>query len=138
MKHKIPWKNGHLVLDYTSDYLKVVAANISFEIRPRSVIVYGYKSYREAENKKKYIYIYFIEELKPFTGVEKQVLKTIMDYYEIRYVKTYYDEYYTIILPGTFLADYITFTSEELLLVFSSKRKTFYEELENMLTIYVV
>ncbi len=139
MRRKIPWKNGYLIVDYTSEYLKIISPETSFEVRPRTVIVNGYKHYREASNKKKYIYVYFREELKPYIGDgEVKLIQRLMDFYEVRYVKTYYDEYYTIILPGMFFFEYIVFNSEELLVVLSSKKKSFYEEIDHMLTIYVV
>jgi len=138
LQHRLAWKNGYLILEHTSDYLRVRSVSVVFEIRPRTVVVRGCRGYREGVVDKKYIYVYFVDELKPFAENVEHAQSTIRDHYEIIYTKTFYDEYYTIILPGTFLIDYIIFTSDVLLLAMSSKRKSFYEKLDSELTIYVV
>lgn len=139
MRRKIPWKTGYLVIEYTSERIKIESPTTCFEIRPRYTFVKNYNEYREVVNKKKYIYVYFKEELKPYINSPSSgEIRYLMNFYEIRHVKTFYDEYYTILLPGIFFFDYIVFNSEELLLVLSSKKKTFYEEINNMITIYVV
>jgi len=139
LQRRLPWRNGHIVFEYTNDYFRVESTSVFFEIRPRMVVVKGYSSYREGEwLKKKYVYIYFSGELKPFPERLEQASHTIRDLYEILYTKTFYDEYYTVILPGSFLIDYIIFASNVLLLAMSSKRKVFYEKLNSQLVVYLV
>jgi len=138
MKRQLPWRNGYIILDYTPDYLRVMGRNLYFDVKPRTVVVKGYKDYVERSNNKKYIYIYFREGLDCFTDKTSTSTAWNIEFYEVRYVKTHYDEYYTIILPGHFFIDYIIFNSVELLIVLSSKKKVFYESVEDVLTIYIV
>jgi len=139
LQRRLPWRDGCIVFEYTNDYFRVESASIFFEVRPRMVVVKGYSGYREGEwLTKKYVYVYFNGELKPFPERSEQAPHTIRNLYEVLYTKTFYDEYYTVILPGSFFIDYIVFTSDVLLLAMSSKRKVFYEELGRELVVYLV
>lgn len=136
---KVPWKNGFINIDFNVDRLKIIALNNMFEARPRTILVNKFSEYRESNVRKKYIYVYFNEELKPFNNGEDVVNPDRgFEFYEIKYTKTDYDEYYTIIPPSSFLYDYIVLTSSELGIVMSVKRRVFYEKIDNTLIIYTV
>lgn len=139
MIKKIPWKSGYIVIDYTIDKLNISALNNSFELKPRTIVVSKFDKYVEAVNRRRYIYIYFIEELKPFINSNEVVFReNDIDFYEINYTKLDYDEYYTIILPGHFIYEYIVLTSDELAVMLSIKRRVFYERVDSKLVLYIV
>lgn len=139
MNRKTPWRDGYIVLNYTSDVLLINAMNNSVEARPRTIVISRFKNYIEAISNRKYIYIYFPEELKPFTnegGVSLQEIR--LEFYDIKYTRIDYDEYYTVILPGFFLYDYIVLTSDEIAVAMSIKRRVFYERIDSRLVLYIV
>ncbi|MET1159901.1 MAG: hypothetical protein ABWW65_02975 [Thermoprotei archaeon] len=141
MERKLRWGNGYLIVKYTMDSLILKWSNSDIEVRPRSISIRGYSSYREAVDNKgkyRYIYVYFDETLKPFKGLEPNTPSVIRDVFEIRYTRTYYDEYYTIILPGSFFIEYMIFSSDVLVFVLSAKKRVFYEKLAASLIVYIV
>ncbi len=137
--YKIPWGNGYIVVETSSDILRIRSKNMSIEVRPRTIIVHGYSSHRVGgDSRKKYIYIYFREKLREYDGKVDVSNPKHIDGYEFRYTKTYYDEYYTIVTPYSFLIEYIILTSSELGIVLSGKKKIYFEKINNTLTIYIV
>lgn len=140
---KIGLRNGYITLTIKSDVLILESRNILIELRPRTVVVRdNIKSFEERDvgksKKKKIVYIDFSETLKLFVGQGEQVRETLVDGYEIRRQDLGFDEYLTIITPGTHLYDYIILSSSTLAIVLSGKRQVYFDKEDNMLTIYIV
>lgn len=113
------------------------------ELRPRTIVVKNnIKSFEERDvgktRKKKVIYIDFRESLKLFMGQGEQVKEILVDGYEIRRQDLGFDEYLTIITPGTHLYDYIILSSSTLAIVLSGKRQVYFDKEDTVLTIYIV
>ncbi|RLG81420.1 MAG: hypothetical protein DRO13_01235 [Thermoprotei archaeon] len=139
MERKLRWDKGYLLAEYTSDKIVVRGSNACIEIRPRTIVVRGFLTYYEAGNKKKYIYVYFRGGLRAFTSNKPTSRHTkIVDIFEFRYTRTFYDEYYTIIMPGAFFVEYVILTKSVMTIALSGKRRTYYEELRDSLVIYIV
>jgi len=142
VRQTVPWHNGSLEVLVKESVLVLRGSNFFIEIRPRSVIISNVKDLRIGEDtKKKYIYIYLIEPIKPLTSVHSKIVPgkpfNIGDY-QLRYTITNYDHYYTIITPGYTLYDYIVVSSDEIGIVTSRKREVYYEVSDHMITLYFV
>lgn len=139
MIKKIPWRTGYIVLNYSTDRLSISALNNMIELKPRTIVINETSGYSEGCVRKRYVYIYFSEELKPYSCRDEVLFKeNNVDFYETIYTKIDYDEYYTIILPSHFLYEYVVLTSDELAVTMSTKKSVFYEKVNSKLVVYVV
>ncbi len=142
MRETVTWFNGSLEVLVKESVLVLRGSNFFIEIRPRSIIVSNVKDLRIGEDtKKKYIYVYLVEPIKPLTSAFSKIvpgkLINIGDY-QLRYTVTNYDHYYTIITPGYTLYDYIIISSDEIGIVTSRKREVYYEVSDHIITLYFV
>ncbi len=143
MKIRTRWRDGSVEIIIKGEILLLKFLNNSVEFRPRSISIENSREhYLRSDSKKKYIYVYFPEELKPLPFQPSLKLKDIdsftVENYEFRYTRASIDEYYTIVTPGTHLYDYVILTSDELGIVLSGKREVYFDETSDVLTIYLV
>jgi len=138
----ITWSDGCLSLKISYDLFKIKGYNFELELRPRTIILKNYSRYRVGtDQRRKYVYVYFDEKIKPLDKCDQFLeIKGVryIDSYEFRYTRTFYDEYYTIVVPGIFYIEYIILSSTKLGIVLSKKREVYFEETSEYLIIYIV
>ena len=140
---RIKYRDGSIEFRLSDDILVVKALNNEIELRPRSILVEEIEKYEVGgNNKNKYIYVYFPEELaplpyQPYAG-KKQVETITVGRYEVRYTDSQLGEYYTIITPGTHLYDYVIIIDKMLSARASGKREVYIDMEDKPVAIYFV
>lgn len=140
---RIKCRDGSLELRVIDDILVVKALNNEIELRPRSILVEEIEKYEVGgDNKNKYIYVYFPEELaplpyQPYAG--RKSFETItVGRYEVRYTNSQLGEYYTIVTPGTHLYDYVIIAYKMLSARAPGKREVYIDTEDKPVAIYFV
>ncbi len=139
----VKWRNGSLKLVFKEPLLEIISKNYRFILRPRIVIVEGtVKEYNIASpnrrGKYKYVYIELGEEVIPFDKKGRMPRPDIIGGFEVNYQDMRFEEYLTIVTPGTFLYEYVILTTNMLTICLSAKKEAYVDLEENVATIYVV
>lgn len=136
---KTPWRNGYLIIDEKVDDLRIRSRNIELNVKPRVISingVYGYKVYEGSVEK--ILYLLFKENIKPFVDEElRNGLNTQLKLFKLRYVKTFYGEYYSISLPEYFYINYVILTDSEVAVSAPLKHRIFIERNNGKYVAYI-
>ncbi|MEM0355322.1 MAG: hypothetical protein QXP72_03745 [Desulfurococcaceae archaeon] len=135
---RIKWLDGYLLLETTFDYIMLKSANIAIEVKPKTIIVKGAENYRIYRTSfSQYIYVYFVEKLKPFTNYSSNNYSLENLSIRIENVKTSIGDFCIIKLPEQFNIQHLIITEEKICIAIHLKRKLTTELIENTVIIYV-
>ncbi len=138
----IKWWSGSLVFRVSSEQLVVGSRNTSVDLRQRTVIVKApiesYEVFYDENSRKKYVYIYFRGNIRPFERRCRVVDREAIGVFEIRVVDKEFESYLTIVTPGFYLYDYVILTRDSIAIVLSGNRQVYFDKGVDHLTVYIV
>jgi len=140
----IPWdekSKKSLALILKPYEASIVSKNILIILTFREIRISDYvKNYSEEEStRKRYIRVFFSEPLIPLN--EEPYTKFhggIIENFDIRYTNLGFSKYLTLIVPGSFLYNYLVLAENSLSIECSIKKSVYFEKYRNSLTIYFV
>ncbi len=140
----IPWggkAKKSLALILKPYEASVVSKNILIILTSREIRISDYvKKYSEEEStRKRYIRVFFSEPITPLNEEPyPRFHGGIIENFDVRYTNLGFSKYLTLIVPGSFLYNYIVLTENSLSIECSVKKSVYFEEYKTSLTIYFV
>jgi hypothetical protein len=143
LRVKIGFGEGSLEYYTYGERLQLRGLNNIIELRPRSLFIGKAKSREDGlAGKRRYIYIYPPEPLKPLPMQPmiggRGLGRTSIRGFEVRYAETPIGFFHTIILPGWSLLDYLIVADDQFAVAVSGKKEVYYDVEDDSLTVYVV
>ncbi|WFO75109.1 hypothetical protein J4526_08555 [Desulfurococcaceae archaeon MEX13E-LK6-19] len=140
---RIAFQKGFIDIVVKSGILTLQSSNLVMELRPRAIILQDkIRDYEETEigktKRKKVIYLHLEEAIEPFKGRGEVVKEVLIENYEIRRQDLGFEEYITIVTPGTHLYEYIIISSDTITVSLSAKRQAYVDKEDHTTTIYFV
>ncbi len=118
----------------------IVSKNILITLLPREIRITNNigKFSEEESSRKRYVRVFFEESIKPINEESERPYEGVFENYEVRFVNLGFSKYLTIIVPGSFLYNYIVLSESSISIECSAKKTVYFEKIRSSLTIYFV
>jgi len=140
MINRVKWGNGVVLIRCSEDSLILTFKNVKITLYPREVQVNRgvLRFFESTVGKKRYVYVYFREKLKPIitNDITNARNTRVQCNFEVHCVDLEFSKYLTIVTPGATLYNYVVFTEDIMTIVSSGKRKVYFETIDGGLNVY--
>ncbi len=139
----IPWDSKgkkSLALILKPYEATIVSKNVLITLLPREIrITDDIDKFSEEEtSKKRYIRVFFRNPVEPISEKPGRHYEGVFENYEVRVTNLDFSNYLTIIVPGSFLYNYIVLSENSISIECSIKKTVYFEKTDKSLTIYFV
>jgi len=118
----------------------IVSKNVLITLLPREIkVVDGISKFSEEESsRKRYVRVFFEKPIEPINEKPERPYEGIFENYEVRFANLGFSKYLTVIVPGSFLYNYIVLSENSISIECSVKKTIYFEKTGSSLTIYFV
>jgi len=139
----IPWderSKKSLALILKPYEATVVSKNVLITLLPREIkVVDDVDRFSEEESsRKRYVRVFFRKPIEPINEKPEKHYEGIFENYEVRFTNLGFSKYLTIIVPGSFLYNYVVLSENSVSIECSIKKTVYFEKIKSSLTIYFV